>query len=259
MEESGGEVWERVNDVFNTSTNTNMGFFDFFKRHDKPIKAEQPAAEETSHKQQLDIIQKGIDVFLKPLGFKKKGRTYNREIEKGIFQVIDLQSARHNFEERDPMSFKDIVLGKFTVNLGVCIQSVCDLNQTGEKKSFYKEYECQIRYRLGVLIKGQDFWWETRSDNADKIIKEITTGLSTIGFDWFSGIDSKGKIIINSKNIPYNSIPRTQLDVALMVFFDDREKGSELFQEYWKNISEANRPHKNYVKNIAKELGIELL
>jgi len=36
----------------------------------------------------LDEIQKALTGFLKPLGFKKKGRTYNRQVGDGLVQVV---------------------------------------------------------------------------------------------------------------------------------------------------------------------------
>lgn len=43
----------------------------------------------------LDDIQKALTGFLIPLGFKKKGRTYNRQVGDGLVQVVDLQMG-HN-------------------------------------------------------------------------------------------------------------------------------------------------------------------
>jgi hypothetical protein len=39
----------------------------------------------------LDDIQKALTGFLKSLGFKKKGRTYNRHVGDGLVQVVNLQ------------------------------------------------------------------------------------------------------------------------------------------------------------------------
>jgi len=48
------------------------------------------------------------------------------------------------------------------------------------------------------------------------------------------------------------------LDTALIVWFDDKLKGSELFKEYYDNIQPAKSSHKDYVRDLAKELKIEL-
>jgi hypothetical protein len=41
----------------------------------------------------LDDIQKALTGFLKPVGFKKKGRTYNRQVGDGLVQVVNLYAA----------------------------------------------------------------------------------------------------------------------------------------------------------------------
>jgi len=41
----------------------------------------------------LDDIQKALTGFLKPVGFKKKGRTYNRQVGDGLVRVFGLQKV----------------------------------------------------------------------------------------------------------------------------------------------------------------------
>ena len=48
------------------------------------------------------------------------------------------------------------------------------------------------------------------------------------------------------------------MDIALIVWFYDKEKGSELFKEYYNDIKPAKSGHKEYVRDLAKELKIEL-
>jgi len=48
----------------------------------------QPAAE------RLDAVQELIGRFLKPLRFRKHGRTYTRAGDEGILQVINLQAGQ---------------------------------------------------------------------------------------------------------------------------------------------------------------------
>ncbi len=43
----------------------------------------------TGFKTQLDIVEKDIYAKLKPVGFKKNDRTFNRRLDDGIVQVIN--------------------------------------------------------------------------------------------------------------------------------------------------------------------------
>jgi hypothetical protein len=235
-----------------------VGLFDIFKRQYKSKSETEQSATPTDYKTQLDKVEKDVFAKLKPLGFKKNGRTFNRRLDNGIIEVINFQSGQYPVGQGYEIpGFRENLYGKFVVNLGVCIESLYKFQSPTEDKKYYKEYDCQIRDRLGTLITGQDYWWTITDDN-EKITQEIIEGLETKGLEWFSGIDSKEKIILNNGQLPYDATPRAKLDIALIVWFEDKVKGSELFKEYYHNIEPAKSSHREYVKDLAKELNIEL-
>lgn len=235
-----------------------MGLFDIFKRHDKSKSETEQSATPIDVKTQLDIVEKDVFAKLKPLGFKKNGRTFNRRLDDGIIQVINFQSGQYPIGKGyDIPGLRENLYGKFVVNLGVCIESLYKFQSPTEDKKYYKEYDCQIRDRLGTLLTGQDYWWTITNDNK-KITQEIIEGLEAKGFEWFSGIDTKEKIISNNRHLPYDATPRAFLDIALIVWFDDKVKGSKLFKEYYHSIQPAKSSHKEYVRDLAKELKMEL-
>ena len=208
-----------------------MGLFDFLKS--KGINnVTAPDTLKIDYKTSLDQIEKSIFTTLKPLGFKKKGRTFNREIGKDIFQVINFQAGPYPIGSNYVVpGFRENLYGKFTINLGVCIKSLYKLSDPAANKTFYKEYECQIRIRLGQLLKERDHWWKIGND-VDDTIEEIKKGILTVGSKWFEGADSKEKIVENLGVSPYNFSPRAKLDAALIVWLNDKERGAELFNIY---------------------------
>jgi len=235
-----------------------LGLLDIFKRQHKSKSEPEQSGTQTDFKTQLDNVEKDVYAKLKPLGFKKNGRTFNRTLPDGIIQVINFQGGQYPIGQRYEIpGLRENLYGKFVVNLGVCIESLYKLQSSTENKKYYKEYDCQIRARLGSLLTGEDYWWTISEDNK-RITEEIISGLETKGLAWFSGVDTKEKIVSNSSKLPYDSSPRTKLDVALIVWFDDKEKGSELFKEYYDNIQTAKSPHKDYVRDLAMELKINL-
>lgn len=235
-----------------------MELSDIFKQQEKPISEAEQSAAPIDFKAQLDTVEKEVFAKIKPLGFKKTGRTFNRRLDDGIIQVINFQSGQYPVAEHYEIpGLRENLYGRFVVNLGVCIERLYKFQFPTKNKKYFKEYECQIRERLGLLLTGQDYWWTITDDNRG-ITKEIIEGLETKGLEWFSEIDTKDKIISNYGKLPYDAPPRTKLDIALIVWFDDKEKGSELFKEYYDNIQPAKSPHKDYLRNLAKELKIEL-
>jgi hypothetical protein len=208
-------------------------------------------------KVQLDSIQNEIFQFLKPIGFKKKGRTFNRQTEIGIYQVINIQSGRYEFGEKYVIpGYRENYYGMFTVNLGVMVQDIYKLEGYNKPKDIYQDYDCQIRTRLPHLTINQDYWWSIEDDN-EKIVKEIIEGLEKFGLKWFDNFKSREKIIKNWGDMATTNSPRAKLDVALIVLQIDREKGRSLMQDYYDKIE--NHGHKGYVKGLADKLGIELL
>ncbi|MBL7836023.1 MAG: DUF4304 domain-containing protein [Bacteroidetes bacterium] len=231
-----------------------MGLFAFLK----PKNIDRQAVDKIARldpKSSLDEIEKVVYEFLKPLGFMKKGRTFNRVIEKGLVQVINFQSGQYPVGNYEIPGLKDNLYGKFTVNLGVCIENLYRFQWPDKKNTFYKEYDCQIRERLEPLMHGVDQWWPLTKD-LDKTANEIIQGLSTVGFQWFDGINTIDKIIEKNGTGIYDTSPRAKLDVALVVWFADKQKGTKLFKQYLDNIADDKTKHREYVEQLGRDNGI---
>ena len=198
------------------------------------------------YKANLDKIQMVIFQFLKPSGFKKKGRTFNRETEKGVIQVINLQSGPY---------ISGSYYGKFTVNMGVLIEEIHNLNFPS--KPFYSESYCQIRKRLPELSKGRDFWWDL-SDSPEEIAKEIIKELDMFGLPWFNLFKTRELICQNLRsNGEKTASSSDKFYVAIITLQRDRKRGEELFQEYFDNL-QNRKGHKDYIKALADRIGITL-
>ena len=238
-----------------------MGFFDFLKnkpRLTEDISNNQTLPNKDELKTRLDSIQKEIFNYLKPLGFKKKGRTFNRQTEDGIYQVINIQSGRYEFGDKYVIpGFRENYYGKFTINLGVMVTDIYELESHNKPKDIYQDYDCQIRTRLTHLTTKQDFWWPI-SNNTEETTKEIIQGLKSKGIQWLDTFESREKIIKNWGNMADSNSPRAKLDVALIVLRTDSDKGKYLMQEYYDKI-EIRNGHKEYIKSLADRLGVELI
>jgi Domain of unknown function (DUF4304) len=227
-----------------------MGIFDFLKKKPKLIEEKSenivlPNKEEL--KTNLDNIQNEIFQFLKPLGFKKKGRTFNRQTEDGIYQIINIQSGL----------VYSTLYGSFTINLGIMVKEIYELESYHKPKDFYLEYECNIRKRLSNLINKNDLWWSI-SENIENTAKEIIEGIRVKGIEWLSALETREEIINNWVNMADSNSPRAKLDVAIIALTLDREKGSKLIKDYYHKIK-SKSPHKDYVKELAEKLGVKLI
>ncbi len=216
-----------------------MRFFSLFNKSNQPAQSNSTPINFTTA---FNEVVKQVFATLKPIGFQKKERTVNREIEKGIFQVVNFQKSKDS--------------DRFTVNIGVCAAALYQFHHSYSKKDFYLESDCQLRQRLGVLVKGDDYWW-TIDNTIDAISKEIGEYIHTTAFKWFADIDTKEKIINHMGVPPYRSSSNDQLQAALFAALEDKAKGKLLFEAYIKTLS--NNPlQQAYVQDLAKETGIEL-
>ena len=233
-----------------------MGLFSFFTRKSNTRTSEILEAKRNNYVSILNEIQVEIHSFLKQIGFRKKGRTFNRETEKGIIQVINIQNGKYEFGgKHDIPELRENHYCKFTINLGVFVSELYELSEHNKPKSIYQEYDCNIRTRLSSLTTKDDFWW-TISDSSFKTSQEIISGLKSEGIPWLNLFETRTKICENWGVIEGSSV-RANLDVGLIELKLDTEKGSKLIQEYYNSITSHNG-HKEYVFELASQLGIEL-
>jgi hypothetical protein len=207
------------------------------------------------YKTVLDILQKEVFQFLKPIGFKKQGRTFNRTVDTGINQVINFQSGQFPLgDSYEIPGLRENLYGKFTINLGVCVSELYDILVSGKTKTFFQEYDCQIRTRLPVLLYGKDQWWNL-NDNINETSNEMITGLKTKGFAWLELFENREKICQNLTIQSEEYAPASKLKIALIILQTDKIKGARLLKEYYESLD--NKSHKDYVVNLAHRLNLE--
>ncbi len=203
----------------------------------------------------LDRIQAKVYEYMKPLGFRKKGRTFNREAdEKGIFQVVHFQTGPFELAPEIP-PFRLNLYGRFTVNMGVLIQELYDLEPWHKPTTFFQEPYCLPRRRLPVLLYGKDVWWDLAGD-PDKLAGTVIDGFESHGFNYFALYDTRAKFCENYGK-HHDAPPRAPLDIALLIRHTDKAAGEKLFREYYHG-DHINPGHVDYLEELATRLGISL-
>jgi hypothetical protein len=139
----------------------------------------------TSYLAELNQIQSTIAQDIKPLGFRKRGRTFNRPAgEPGIVQVI-------NFQAGGSLSW---LHGQFTINLGIFVPEVWNAVADGSVPDFIQEYYCEVRTRLGSLAFTKDVWWDLRGD-VDKASAEVRRLMADIGLHYLDQLSTRAAIL----------------------------------------------------------------
>lgn len=134
------------------------------------------------------LITRAVVPVLKPLGFKRSGTTFRRELDECI-QVVNVQSSQWNSREG----------ARFTINLGVFFPAVHaeldDFFRASIAASGPLEYQCHLRLRLGQLTADErDTWWLLRpgepDDAAAAAIEAALRGPALAWFERFRTPDS---------------------------------------------------------------------
>jgi hypothetical protein len=94
------------------------------------------------------FVAEFVSPALKAEGFHRKGLTFY-VFEHGNWGVINFQKGWQ--------STPDGV--NFTVNLGIALAALSPLPEDKLRKWRPREYDCDWRERLGILLTGDDTWW----------------------------------------------------------------------------------------------------
>ena len=98
----------------------------------------------------VDSIEKAVYAEVKPLGFKKHGRTLHRFVDGDISQVINFQVGC------PPKGVYDVLWVNIGIRVPECFLRSFSPEERLEK--YYHEYHCNIRCRLKE-IEGQNEDW----------------------------------------------------------------------------------------------------
>ena len=198
----------------------------------------------------LDNVQAAVWDYLKPLGYCKRGRTFNRIASGGNRLAINLQQGMYAKSK----------YGQLAINLGIFIPCVYLVERGEETPPFCSEPECHVRERLGVLVHGgRDVWLDLSSD-LEVIAETLIDDLMRVGLpflDGFSSLSDVANHFDEHASLPGLTAARGKVIAAIV----NQELGrSELAQTLLRAAYEMSRKHpfNSQVRWIAKRLELPL-
>lgn len=197
----------------------------------------------------VDIIEKIVYEHLKPLGFRKHGRTLHRFVDGDISQVINFQNG---------CSAKN-VYGILWVNLGIRVPECVERKFSIEEplKKYYHEYECNIRARLGALVDGKDTFYCLKKD-PNKIGKDIVQRLKEYVIPVFDVLNSRDAILMHRREYPLFDQLNKRLILLEEAMIVGRRgyltEATRLFNAYYQKVlEEYNRDLEHGTKKYLKK------
>lgn len=178
----------------------------------------------------VDIIQGVVYEYLKPMGFRKHGRTLHRFVDGDISQVISFQNGCPQKGVHDIL----------WVNIGIRVPECAEMRFVISEpmKKYYHEYECNIRTRLGSLVDGEDTFYDL-SKSPEKIAADIVDRIEKHVLPVFDVLNNREAILLHRASYPrFDQLSKHLILLEEAMIYGrsgDAEKASELFNKYYRN------------------------
>lgn len=206
----------------------------------------------------LDQVQKPTTAVLKALGFKKRGRTYNRAVGDGLVHVVSFQMGEFPIGDYVVPGLRESYYGRFTVNLGVMVPAVSKLEDGHGPRGFVHESECEIRERLGVLAYGEDTWWDLDHQVATTA-KQVVEFLDSLGLPFLDQFENHASILAyleRTGELPFNNPARSALVGALICFDQGKRRRAASFFDRAMMLGGSHRGFLEHVRELRKSCGL---
>lgn len=200
----------------------------------------------------LDEVQKPVTALLKNLGFRRRGRTYNRTVRDGLVHAVNFQMGQFPIGEYVIPGVRESFYGRFTINLGVMLPAVLKLESDRDPPSFVPEYHCEIRERLGTLVYEDDVWWDLDHQIAQ------TTGsvlqlMDQTGIPFLDEFEDYSCVLAHLErvgNLPSSNAGRSALVGALIcVAIGERDRAAAFFEKAM--AAAVQTSHKGFLGHVS--------
>jgi hypothetical protein len=202
----------------------------------------------------VDEIKRALRPFLSEGGFRVRGRTFNRQTEDGLTQVVNLQMGR--FQPPGTVflpGLRENLYGAFTVNLGVYVPEV-EKYAGFEAKSWVTQSHCCVWQRLAQACGEDEIWW--RASASEEVIAEVLERLQSGGLAFLERFSTRDRILSEldgRSRTDELARPRIVAAVILAVRGDEERARSLLSQQARET---DHPPHREYCGELAAALGL---
>ena len=195
----------------------------------------------------LNTIVQFVGHELHSLNYRKSNRLFNRLQPDGIVHVIDFQMGQN----------RNILRGKFTVEIGVFIPEVYKALSEKVVPKFISSPHCIERERLGVLSQnGKDIWWDL-ADNEISIGNEVLKLLLANGEPYLLRFGSREKLLSQweQERLQKRLSERKVLIMAIILSYcGEKKRANELLDTEFGN--QYKTAFLEYAQNVVTPLGL---
>jgi hypothetical protein len=201
----------------------------------------------TKQTQVVDAVQAEIKAYLAPLGFKCKGRNFNRKIGDDLTQVVNIWMG----------PYTSTVHGLISINLGVYHPGIDEILHPARFKDlkWVAELHCFIRKRLGQNGHS-DRWWEPNPGSTTEIIRLLRLEEASF-FDRYSTLEQiLAELYAKPSFFSDFQTPPRILAAAVRLMQGEQVEAARLLREQAESTRATNPWHADYVLELAQRLGL---
>jgi len=196
------------------------------------------------------IVKEGFHEILKPLGFKKKGNNFYRQL-KDLGHIVNIQKSQWG-------SKNDIT---FTINCGIFSPEFWRgwaYNEGKKVPEYPTEPSCLVRRRIGRLRHKGDTWYDV-NENADEnnLIAQMKENTSQYILPWFNNFQSTQDVVAFLKQ---EERPCDPNDIGKLIVFGELKMLDDVKLEFQRLLGKANwnPAYAALIKQYGRKYGIEM-
>lgn len=185
------------------------------------------------------LIIKSVDELLRPLGFSRRNKTWNRKSPPFI-DVIDIQISH--------------LTDQVTINAGVIHREIYQGCWGSEARPFVQEPYCIVRTRIGQLIDNYDIWWPLNQPDA---VVEMPSNIKKYVLPFLEKMHSFENMAEYLYEANKRIISKYPPDVIFMALLKsklgDHEGACEIILDYKRKFPDAWAEHMNRALEMIKK------
>ena len=210
----------------------------------------------------LDEIEKTVYAVLRPIGFRKYGRTLHRYVSGDISQAITFQLGQ-SYRGETHLLFVDV-----GIRVPECMTRSFIAAESAKK--YYQAFECNIRSRLGAVQGGEVSCYDLRK-NTEPIIEDILRQIRDTVLPTWEIMNSRDAILAHRREFPDFDLLNNHLilleEAMIHGHRGNLEQAAETFRTYYRLFANGQLAQKNpgaiknhlrYLDTLAEQLQIQI-
>ena len=172
----------------------------------------------------VDEIEKAVYAEMKPLGFKKHGRTLHRFVDGDISQVINFQTGC------PPKGIYDVLWVRIGIRVPEC--ELRSFEPETDLKKYYPEHCCNMRSCLREIEGKKEDYYDLH-DSIQEITNDVLRQIKEYVIPAFNVLNSRFAILENCRSYPHLGHLILLEEAMLWGRMGNLQKAEEAFNQYY--------------------------